>query len=870
MILDPSGNVYGTTESGGQARAGTVFEITPQQKLVTKNQVLLLIGGSAVPIFLVLSRVHLRKLLLGLIVLFAVQAGAATEEILHGFSSQQHGAWPNDLVADSSGSLYGTTRNGGADNLGTVYKLSPKAGGGWTQNVLHSFLGGADAAAPADPVLDGAGNIYGITQDGGSGGCNGGCSTIFEISPKANGGWAESVLYTVPASVGHATGALLPDGLGNLYGATEDGSGGCSVFKLTPSTGANWTFTALYTFSGGTYTAQVNALVLDDAGNLYGTVSNTKSASQGLAFELKPSPGGSWTEQVLYTFSGGSTGGVPFGNLILQNGNLYGTTIQGGTCCGVVFELKPGSGGVWTESVLYAIQGDGDPASSPGLGGFDSQGNLYGFTENGGGGSCNYCGSVFELTPNGNSWTETDLWDFTGYSDGDAPTALVLGPAGLLYGTQVGFGPQNTESPSGAVFEISLPAGSKASAPVQFYVFLFTDGDEPATGLISDAAGNLYGTTNYGGLNDIGSVFKLSPSGTGWRESLIYSFGPASRVLYYRVGPSGLVFDSKGNLYGTTGFGGTAHAGSVFELSPLTGGNWKETTLESFSPTSGPGQPAGGLVFDKAGHIFGVSVQGGTNKLGTVFEMIQGTGGQWTTTAIYNFAGYPNDGAQPQTGLTIDSAGNLYGTTQTGGDGQCRDNTGTVVGCGTAFELSYVAGAGWKETILHSFLGLRGNDGETPTGGLVLDGSGSLYGTTGNGGTGKPECAVPIGCGIVFELSPVAGGWNYTILYDFVGGKTDGNDPFGPLLSDGSGNFYGTTSVGGAYGSGTVFKLVNSGGTWTESVINSFGSGPGDGTYPSGSLVMDTVGNLFGTTGFGGAAGGIGNIGQGSVFEIKP
>jgi uncharacterized repeat protein (TIGR03803 family) len=175
-----------------------------------------------------------------------------------------------------------------------------------------------------------------------------------------------------------------------------------------------------------------------------------------------------------------------------------------------------------------------------------------------------------------------------------------------------------------------------------------------------------------------------------------------------------------------------------------------------------------------------------------------------------------------------------------------------------------------QKTVLHSFLGYRSHDGQTPAGSLILDGSGNLYGTTFNGGTGKPMCAVPIGCGTVFELSPGTGGWNESILHDFLGGAKDGSNPSGPLLRDTLGNLYGNTGDGGANNFGTVFKLVYSGGTWTESVLISFQSGPNDGIYPTGALAMDTSGNVYGTTGSGGAAGGACNCGEGIVFEIKP
>jgi uncharacterized repeat protein (TIGR03803 family) len=193
---------------------------------------------------------HILGLALALMTLCASQADGETEKILHVFSFQGRSSEPNGLVADSAGNLYGTTYAGGTYNDGAVYKLSPKAGGGWTQTVLYSFLFDVDGAAPAGPVLDAAGNLYGIAQYGSPGGCSGGCGSIFKLTPKSTGSWVESTIYNGLPGAGYPTGGLALDSSGNVYGSTAVNSASqCSVIELTPS-GENWTQTNIYTFSG--------------------------------------------------------------------------------------------------------------------------------------------------------------------------------------------------------------------------------------------------------------------------------------------------------------------------------------------------------------------------------------------------------------------------------------------------------------------------------------------------------------------------------------------------------------------------------------------------------------------------------------------
>jgi uncharacterized repeat protein (TIGR03803 family) len=380
-----------------------------------------------------------------------------------------------------------------------------------------------------------------------------------------------------------------------------------------------------------------------------------------------------------------------------------------------------------------------------------------------------------------------------------------------------------------------------------------TDGFEPFAGLIFDAAGNLYGTTSAGGASDLGTVFELTPSAGGtWTEKLLWSFGNGTDG---REPEAGLIFDAAGNLYGTTDDGGTSNSGTVFELTPTAGGGWTEQVLHSFNynGTDGNG-PFAGLVFDAAGNLYGTTTRGGSDQsctygCGTVFELTPTAGGTWTEKVLHNFSNDGTDGNYPEAGLTFDTAGNLYGTTASGGSESCFG------GCGTVFELTPAAGGTWTERVLHTF---GGADGDEPRAGLVFDASGNLYGTTFQGGT--------YDLGTVFELTPAAGGtWTEKVLHSF-GNGTDGANPTASLIFGASGNLYGTTEDGGTSTAGTVFELTPAaGGTWTEQVLHNFNDNRTDGWQPYAGLILDAAGNLYGTTYYGGT-----HNESGTVFEISP
>ena len=319
--------------------------------------------------------------------------------MLHSFNGTD-GAWPQtSLIFDAAGNLYGTTHHGGVSGQGTVFELTPTGGGGWTEKVLYNFGKGTDGAAPeAGLIFDAAGNLYGTTTFGVSHDRYG---TVFELSPTAGGNWTEKVLHSFGSGADgtYPMAGLVFDTSGNLYGTCSQGGayGGWGiVFQLTPQAGGGWGEQVLHNFSdysdGSTPYA---GLIIDVSGNLYGTTSSGGDYYEGTVFELSHTAGGGWTHQVLHSFNY-TDGGTPQAGLTFDAaGNLYGTAGGGYYGYGTVFELTPTAGGGWTEQVLHSFNGTDGAGPQAGLI-FDADGNLYGTTA--GGGTYND-GTVFELTP---------------------------------------------------------------------------------------------------------------------------------------------------------------------------------------------------------------------------------------------------------------------------------------------------------------------------------------------------------------------------------------------------------------------------------------------------------------------------------------
>ncbi|HKF50031.1 MAG TPA: choice-of-anchor tandem repeat GloVer-containing protein [Terracidiphilus sp.] len=365
-----------------------------------------------------------------------------------------------------------------------------------------------------------------------------------------------------------------------------------------------------------------------------------------------------------------------------------------------------------------------------------------------------------------------------------------------------------------------------------------SDGSFPYGSLVVDASGNLYGTT-YGGGGSVkcggcGVVFKVTPAGA---ESVLYSFsgfstGDGQNPL------AGLVMSPSGNLFGTTSAGGSG--GTVFEVTP-TG---TETVLFPFSGGgSGGAFPAAGVIMDASGNLYGTTEFGGASGFGTVFKLTPAG----AETVLYSFAG-GGDGGFPSAGLVMDAAGNLYGTTSNGGNlSGC-----SASGCGVVFKVT----PSGTESVLYTFSG--GGDGGTPFAGLIMDSAGNVYGTTSAGGN-LTGCAG--GCGVVFKVTPAG---SESVLYTFTGGS-DGANPAAGLLMDASGILYGTTSVAGADGFGTVFKVTSAG---AETTLHTFTSGA-DGANPQDALVADASGNLYGTASQGGNLSDCHGFGCGAVFKLS-
>ncbi len=352
-------------------------------------------------------------------------------------------------------------------------------------------------------------------------------------------------------------------------------------------------------------------------------------------------------------------------------------------------------------------------------------------------------------------------------------------------------------------------------------------------------SGSLFGTGGGPGYSPYnGQVFELTPSGGSWKERTLLKFDGTDGT----DPGAGLIQDSTGALYGTTFEGGVNGIGTVFKLAK-SGGVWTENVLHSFGGGSDGWNPDCDLVRDSStGTLYGTTPGGGANGYGTVFDLTY-SGGVWTYNVVHSF-GSGSDGQYPVAGLHRDTGGALYGTTQIGG----------AYGHGTVFELA-LSGGVWTETVLWSF-GSTGGDGQYPSAVLVEGSKGAFYGTTAYGGA--------YGYGNVFKLAKSGGVWTETVLWNFEGGGSrDGAYPFAGLHLDSTGALYGVTEDGGDNGYGTVYELTYTGGSWTETVLYSFG-GSGDGQNPFAALIEDSAGNLYGTTVYGGA------YGYGIVFQITP
>jgi len=534
---------------------------------------------------------------------------------------------------------------------------------------------------------------------------------------------------------------------------------------------------------------------------------------------------------VLYNFTGGADGASPYGGVIGDGaGNLYGTTHSGGSFkVGVVYELSPSG----VEKVLFNFGTAGTNGNGPSDGVVrDSAGNLYGTATL----------AVFKLTPSGQY---TTLALYACQFGGEFWAGVVLDAAGNLYGTTgvptLEQCDGDTPVPYGAVYKINTFGQLKV-----LYAFPGESaerGQSPNAGVILDATGRLYGSATNSGA---GTVYEIDSAG----QTTLYTFpaapgGTADGGVLYKVSAAGketalynftggvepfVARDSAGNFYGAAGNGATG-LGEIYKLSAAG----EYSVLYGF--TGGPdGSSGSGVIVGPGGNLYGVS--GGAVVPGLVFKL--SPSGQFTV--LYAFSG-GGDGSLPNGGLILDSAGNLYGTTNEGG-----------LGAGVIYKLD----PSGQETVLYSFPG--GVYGANPFGGVIRDAAGNLYGTTANDGQ---LANGDQGEGVVFELDAAG---NYTVLYTFTGGA-DGGAPEAGVVLDAAGNLYGTTNDGGTpereigcgTGCGVVYKLAPSG---QETVLQSFNWA--DGASPEAGVVLGAAGKLYGTCPDGGTAG------DGVLYMVAP
>jgi uncharacterized repeat protein (TIGR03803 family) len=406
-----------------------------------------------------------------------------------------------------------------------------------------------------------------------------------------------------------------------FYAASVTSVASLLIAAAVPSSAQ--TYDVLYSFATATGANPIGQIASDKAGNIYGTTEEGGSSGVGTAFELSPPaiPGGAWTETVIYSFSGVDAGGYyPVGGITIDRlGNLYGTTTWGGgtRCnCGTVFKLEPPTapGGAWRYRTLHHFEGwpsDGSDPQAPVT--VDNSGNIYGTTYTGGlyySSSAQTGGIVFKLSPQGSGWAETILWNF--------------GQPG--------------------------------------------DASYPMSDLVSDSAGNYYGTSIVGGSSAVGAVFKLSPPAAGataWTESVLYSF-PLPGTEYGGWPTGSLLIDSHGNLFGTATGSVEVCCSSVFELSPPANGSaWTIKSLYTFTLTSASYGPVGLTKDSAAQHLYGVSSL--FRYYPVLFELTQPAvaGDPWTYSQLHAFG--VQDGEGPRTAPLLDASGYIYGTVAGGG-----------------------------------------------------------------------------------------------------------------------------------------------------------------------------------------------------------
>ncbi|HEX3655624.1 MAG TPA: choice-of-anchor tandem repeat GloVer-containing protein [Pirellulales bacterium] len=925
-------SLYGTTNGGGLDSDGTIFSIsTNGSDFQTLHSFSNSDGAGPIAGLTLVGSTLYGMTEMGSSdgdgTIFAINTDGGDFQTLHSFSNSD-GETPVSGLTLVGSVLFGTTQRGGVDGDGTIFSINTD-GTGFTS--LYSFSSGDGAGyEPNGGLILGGSTFYGTVAYGGFG--NGG--TIFSLPLAADVAVTNSVAattvtgadvtYTVTVSSDATQAALnvsladlLPSGetfvsqaqtagpsftLANAGNQISD-----TIAALPAATSATFTIVAAVEASNGTQLADMAAVAANDDAL---ASDNTAAAISSVTFV--------YTVDTLHSFTGQARASLPEG-LIANGSILYGVTEDGGSNHdGSVYAINADGSGY---RVLYSFSGtDGSyPMASLTLVGS----TLYGTTEEGGpawnsAGSNGGYGTIFSINTDGSDFQSLHSFDDT---DGDGPEASLTLVGSTFYGTTVSGG----ASGQGAIFSINTDGTGFQT----LYSFSGTGGNQP-TASLTLAGSTLYGTTQYGGFHGDGNIFSINTDGTGFQT--LYSFwwstdgnevsspvtlagstlygtadfggtnndgtifsintdGSGFQTLYNFSGsdgsyPNGALTLAGSTLYGTTFDGGANGNGTVFSIN--TGGTGFQT-LHSFDDTDGSGSRSS--VAFVGSSLYGTTQYGGPNNDGTIFSInSDGTGFQ----TLYPFQFDNPDGKYPESGLTLVGS-TLYGTTYSGG----ADGYGTIFSIntdGTGFQTLYsfsgingggpaagltlvgstlygttaYGGLGWEPTAstygdgtiflinpdgsdFQTLYLFSGTSGANPEGGLTVDGS-TLIGTTVEGGSAWNPANDDYGDGTIFSISTSGSG--FQTLYAFAG--TDGKDPVSTLTVAGS-TVYGTTKFGGADGYGTIFSVNTDGGQFQT--LYAF-SGAYDGAWPSGGLLL-AGSTLYGTTEFGGADG------DGTIFSIN-
>ena len=781
--------------------------------------------------------------------IFVVSQSTGMETFLHLFddgSVAKDGESPNGgMILASDGNFYGTTRYGGSGGSGIIYKVTP----GGTYSILHNFDDGTvadDGQNPTTGLIQSTdGNFYGTTSAGGAG-SNG---TIYKMTPQGKVTILHSFSDGTLSGDGNTPSAPLIQGTdGNFYGTTSAGGGGSSgtVYEITPQ----GVYTILHSFNDGTMPGDgatpTSPILQAPNGVLYGTTSKGGALGKGTYFGISTNYPALTSAQTVTGIAGvpltyrgiGSNGTTTYGADPVLGPLPDGLSLDAGT--GVISGMPSSAGTTTSVLTLTNAAGTSDVTvvfniaalQAPVIGGFAS---AYGAVN----ASFTYSIAASNFPT---SYTAAPLpagltVDTTTGIISGKPTAAAVGT------TSVSVTATNATGFTTATLDIVVSSGTPALSQAYVVVHRFNDGsvtndgEFPST-IFQGFDGSLYGTTQAGGLTTAGTIFNVTAQGTA---SVLTPLGPtntSSAITEPARSSDGLVQGCDGNFYGTAEDVGSSKGGFIYTVTP--GG--QVTALHHFgdgSVANDGTDPTPGLIQGGDGNFYGTTEFGGAAGEGCAYRMTP----RGAITILHSFGDgtVTNDGQFPTCGLTQGPDGNFYGMTF--GGGSATANAGTI------FQMTPAG----TVTIIHAFGdGTVTNDGAQPSAVLFLGDDGNLYGTTQAGGSFTDGC--------VFQVTTQG---LVTILHSFGDGTVtnDGDTPVGPLIEGFDTNFYGTTSVGGANGQGTMFSITKAG---VVTIIHSFGDATvtNDGAYPIG-LTQTTGGNFYGVT----ETGGFG-IGFGTVFAV--